>query len=370
MKKRLFLLLASCLLSLLLAEVVLRIHNPFPGRVRGDQIVLGRNVRFVYSGPVNPKLDSEIVYSTNSLGLRGPEPPLDLDGYTSIITVGGSTTECRYLSDDKTWPAQLERSLLKSTAKIWVNNAGLDGHSTFGHSILLQDHVLKLKPTFVLFLVGWNDVGLRVSRDYDRAQIAWKSGSLRQLFISVANHSEVLTLALIASRSRRAWLGGMRHGMEFDIRKQPVFKMTESEITALCDYHSENFIAGYERRLRELMVMSRAAGTEPVLLTQPSLCAMGVDAATGFDFSVARAEPDMNCGALWRLLEIYNDSTRRVGRETTTKVIDLARLLPRDESYFYDMAHFAAPGAAAVGEIVAQSLVADLVPHGEASSPN
>jgi len=170
MRRRLAVFAASCFLSLLLAEGVLRVHNPFPRRVRGDQIVLGRNIRFTYSGPGSEKLDSEIVYSLNSLGLRGPEPPADLGSYTSIIAVGGSTTECRYLSDDKTWPERLARSLGKSSAKVWVNNAGLDGHSTFGHAILLQDYVLPLKPNLVLFLVGWNDVGLRAAREYSLRQ--------------------------------------------------------------------------------------------------------------------------------------------------------------------------------------------------------
>ncbi len=370
MKKRLLLFAASCLFSVLLAEAVLRIYNPFPGRVRGDQIVLGRNVQFVYSGPGNGKFESQIVYSTNSLGLRGPEPPADFSSQTTIITVGGSTTECRYLSDDKTWPAHLGRLLRESHPNVWVNNAGLDGHSTFGHTVLLEDHVLKLRPTFMLFLVGWNDVGVSASRVYDRAQFAWKDGSLRQLLLSAANYSEVLTLGLIVQRSREAWLRGMRHGMDFDIRKQPVFRMAEEDVAALCGYHSATFIPGYEQRLRGLLVMSRQAGSEPVLLTQPTLCAVGVDEATGFDFGVVRAEPDMNCHALWRLLETYNDATRRVGRETGTKVIDLAQQLPRDEAYFYDMAHFAVPGAAAVGEIVANSMAAELASRRGVSSGN
>jgi hypothetical protein len=193
---------------------------------------------------------------------------------------------------------------------------------------------------------------------------------MRQLLLSAANHSEVLTLALIVQRSRKAWLRGMRHGLDFDIRKQPVFRMTEGEVAALCDHHSATFIPGYEQRLTTLVAMSREAGSEPVLITQPTLCAMGIDEATGFDFAGVRAEPDMNCGALWRLLEIYNDSTRRIGRETGTKVIDLARLLPRHENYFYDMVHFSNSGAAAVAEIVADSLIGDLGGSRDKSSGN
>jgi hypothetical protein len=45
-------------------------------------------------------------------------------------------------------------------------------------------------------------------------------------------------------------------------------------------------------------------------------------------------------------------------------------LLPRDENYFYDMVHFSNPGAAAVGEIVANSLAGDLAWRQEEPSGN
>ena len=40
---------------------------------------------------------------------------------------------------------------------VWLNNAGLDGHSTFGHEILLRSHIIKLKPDMIIFLTGIND---------------------------------------------------------------------------------------------------------------------------------------------------------------------------------------------------------------------
>lgn len=42
---------------------------------------------------------------------------------------------------------------------LWINNAGLDGQSTFGHIFLMKDYIKKLKPKVVLFLVGSNDRG-------------------------------------------------------------------------------------------------------------------------------------------------------------------------------------------------------------------
>jgi len=59
----------------------------------------------------------------------------------------------------------------------------------------------------------------------------------------------------------------------------------------------------------------------------------------------------------WRLLELYNDVTRRVAVAQGLLLIDLARELPKDSRLFYDFLHFTNEGAAKVAEIVAQHLV-------------
>ncbi len=62
------------------------------------------------------------------------------------------------LSDDKTWTARLGKRLEESFRRVWINNAGLDGHSTFGHIVLLEDHLSKLYPKVALFPIGVGDV--------------------------------------------------------------------------------------------------------------------------------------------------------------------------------------------------------------------
>ena len=49
--------------------------------------------------------------------------------------------------------------LSRDFTRVWINNAGLDGATTYRHLILLEDYVVKLQPKVVLFLVGINDVG-------------------------------------------------------------------------------------------------------------------------------------------------------------------------------------------------------------------
>jgi len=108
-------------------EIAFRIYNPFHFRIRGDKILLPVNQKILISNKINPRLDSEITNTRYALGFRGPEMPPNAQDYLSIITVGGSTTECRFLNDDHTWPFLTGEQLKKKFRNIWLNNAGLDG---------------------------------------------------------------------------------------------------------------------------------------------------------------------------------------------------------------------------------------------------
>lgn len=158
MRKNLKALLFGCVVALLLCEIVLRIYNPFATYTRHGKLVLPANQKTVFENKWISQLDKKINYSRNSLGFRGTEPVDSIHKLNSIITIGGSTTECRFLSDSTTWPFLLGEHLKDSIPNLWLNNAGIDGHSTFGHLLLLKEYVLKLKPKYVLFLTGVNDV--------------------------------------------------------------------------------------------------------------------------------------------------------------------------------------------------------------------
>ena len=87
--------------------------------------------------------------------------------FASGIELDG-TTACVTLTDGRTWPDVLARGLAADSPRpVWLNNAGIDGHSTFGHQILLETHLKKFRPDFIVFLVGVNDVGREDLNDFD-----------------------------------------------------------------------------------------------------------------------------------------------------------------------------------------------------------
>src|SRR5690606_34256959 len=149
--------------------------------------------------------DTLIQHSKNGLGFRGSEFPDKPASYLKIITIGGSTTECFFISDDKVWSKVLEDSLAKDFGKVWVNNAGLNGHSTFGHRILLEDIVAPLKPDYVFFLVGVNDIDRGDLGDFDKKNLKGfhnaAAGSFsKDLLLFLANNTELGNLLFNLSK--------------------------------------------------------------------------------------------------------------------------------------------------------------------------
>jgi hypothetical protein len=106
---RLVLLLAGSGFSLLLLEVLVRVVRPVELRVRGSRIELARSRRMVIDNKTIPGVDATIVHTKNAIGFRGADPPLMFDRALTLVTVGGSTTECYYVSDGETWPDALGR---------------------------------------------------------------------------------------------------------------------------------------------------------------------------------------------------------------------------------------------------------------------
>ncbi len=208
-------LVLGCLAAFALLESFVRLYPPFELRIRGSHLQLAANCQRTVRNDSIAKLDREINYKTNSLGFRGDDPPDDFAHLLTIVAVGGSTAECRYLDENKTWPARLNEKLKGDFPKVWLNNAGLDGHSTRGHRLLLDQLVGPLKPKLVLYLVGLNDVGRADATADDqkllrqpRAGDSW----IRRGYLGLVNHSAACALADNLRRHLAARRAGLTHG--------------------------------------------------------------------------------------------------------------------------------------------------------------
>ena len=139
------------------------------------------------------------------MGFRGEPPPKNFAQTLTILTVGGSTTECLHVSDGKAWPDFLARRLKEKFQPLWLNNAGMDGHSTFGHLVLMKDYIVQLKPKVVLFFVGVNDRALPDYGPLDKKSLKKPAANCRLAVIdNLAQYSEVANYAVNLSRYFKA----------------------------------------------------------------------------------------------------------------------------------------------------------------------
>ena len=341
------------LVVLVLGELALHIYNPLPFRVRGDRIVLPVHQRYTFHNDGASKLDPITHHTKNSLGFRGPDPPADFSTRLTLLTIGGSTTECLFLSDGRTWTDEMARQLARSFPDLWVNNAGLDGQSTYGHLILLRDFVDELHPRVAVFLIGANDIGLDAGNPYDTS-LTPPRGALRSAVTFLADHSALAGLAQNLVRVARARSAGFGHG-QIDVRTLRRLEDDPATTDATMKRYSEP-LGAFASRVAAIVDECRRHGIEPVLVTQPGLYGDAIDPSTGVDLSKVQVRGAANGRLWWRVQEIYNDVTRRTAASRGVLLIDAARELPKDSRFFYDFMHFTNDGAARLGDIVAAHL--------------
>ena len=78
------------------------------------------------------------------------------------MTVGGSTTDERYLEEKDTWSEQLEFIINKNypNLDLEVVNAGIDGQSTYGHIWNFENwfpKIQNLRTKYIFFYIGLNE---------------------------------------------------------------------------------------------------------------------------------------------------------------------------------------------------------------------
>lgn len=356
MKKNLKALVFGCFVALLLCELVLRIYNPFTNFTKQGKLILPANQQVVFQNKWIAQLDPQIHYSRNALGFRGPMPPDSIHQLNSVICIGGSTTECRFLSDEQTWPALLQLQLKDSIPRLWVNNAGIDGHSTFGHLLLLKEYILKLKPRYVLLLTGVNDIETEKPETYDEMNensISFRS--LKSFFKSVLNKTEIGATIFQVYAIKLAYKKGLIH-RELDFKTLPDTvldtKFMEQKIKA-----QQPFVKGYTERLQQIINLCLQNEVQPVLLTQPTLFGAYTDPATGVvmnDKYLPGAEPVTNNALQQQVLTLYNNAALSFRPRVT--VINLDSLMPKSTAYYYDFIHFNKSGSEKVAALLAAEL--------------
>ncbi|MBS3915803.1 MAG: SGNH/GDSL hydrolase family protein [Bacteroidetes bacterium] len=332
-------------IGFLIAEIVLHIYNPFKSRIKDGRIVLPMNVKYEYNNQSIPGLESHIVHQKNAYGFRGPLLPAD--SAFKIFCVGGSTTECFYLSDGKDWPALLYGKLKKNHPKIWLNNAGLDGHSTWGHLVLLRDHLMKYKPNMILFLVGCNDMASTGLNQFERYHIPRK--------FRILENSEIFNILQNYRRMQATRKWGMGH-YQISFPTAPSADTTDwNSGKSKWFVNLNKGLMQYQNHLLELGKICEENHCIPVFLTQPTILGNASDPVTkrflgNLEF---QGESGMHYSFV---LDKYNVVLQQVCKSKNWHCIDAASALQRSSDNYYDFFHYTMHGAEKMAALVASEI--------------
>ena len=125
-------------------------YSPIPGLIRD------RKIKYDVSSIYGSKQRFSI-YERDDLGYRsrsskGKKP--------IVLTIGGSTTDQRYITEGATWQDNLDKLIPRYD----FINGGIDGQSSYGHLVSIRLwHSQNINPDeveFIIFYIGINDIGL------------------------------------------------------------------------------------------------------------------------------------------------------------------------------------------------------------------
>lgn len=307
--------------------------------------VLKNDVSHLYSDP-----RPIIQYSRDKYGLRGTH---DKPGSIDILTVGGSTTDQRYIRDGETWQDVLQSRFTRAGVSIVVANAGVDGQSTYGHIKNFEwwfPYIPDLRPEYVLFYVGLNDFYRKAGYGHDQLFGGEGNPTLKQ---QVKDKSAVWHMLRTLHGIYRAKFVDKigHHKVEFNERHW-VRDAIQKDYSFMDQSLNE-----YSTRLRLLADKARKLGAKPIFVSQPSRRYRNTpDGLVGDDSIRSYDGHDFNGVDYYHMMRRLDSITKAVAIEKDALFVDLGINSGWVDADFYDFAHMTPQGAKKVGELLWEAL--------------
>ena len=366
--KRPLLSLYAVYFALVVAETVIRVLMPAPEGPAlwqpGSKWVTKVDPA-AYAG-----ISGNKTFSVNDVGLRGPSFSRQ-DGVYKIVAVGGSTTICDKLDDSEEWPHVLMQTLNRRQGRTpaWVGNAGVSGHTTVHHLVLLKTLPIFQKIDMIVLLIGVNDLAATMAYDGSPTQpdleadatrfrqLILRGGRglplplFRRLRVVKLARNLVVSVGLLLKPS---------HWQELQMDKFRKMRAA-GPIVPLPDL--QNGLTEYRSRISTLAWECRDLGVRCLFLTQPSL--WRTDLSPGEQQLIMggpvgrwwKRRGYASIEDLTRAMAAYNRVLLEVCQEKQLECYDLASVIPQNSSVFYDDVHYNENGARVVASRLADYLL-------------
>ncbi len=349
MKPKLKVLLSNLLLlagGLLVVELVFGNWLRPGNRIARLNLLSDRRLVFDAT-PLYGAAGKKVLYQRDRFGLRGAYPdPSRID----ILTIGGSSTDQRYITEGRTWQDVLAAEFRKTGKTVSVVNAGIDGQSTYGHIKNFDwwfSSVPGVRVKYFLFYIGINDFYTAEGSPYDSLEPGQGFRSL------LSENSALYHLLRTTKGIYKAWRFGVGHrGVDFS-------KLQWTTLPRRSDYSQimREHLAAYQQRLEALLERSQRFGGEAICVTQATRNFKVVDGTVfGSADTLRYGDYEINGVDFYHMLGMLNRRTLDVCREAGALAVDVAGGIDWEDADFYNFAHNTPRGAEKLGRYLYKNL--------------
>lgn len=318
------------------SEAALRLFwlNPYAGS-SADKILKLRvhhaNMYQLLDRRLIDKDDPMVLYRTNKKSYIEPAFRFDNPDLT-IAFLGGSTTECIAVKEEKRFPFLVSKLLEDKGLRVNSLNAARAGGTLHDSINVLLNHVLLDKPDIVVLMHAVNDIGvLKYDSDYKTR---------------MGHDISILDIG--------------KYSVQMASTKSSVFGMLRKVSTISADEFVRNDkiiykntrivnIEQYRARIKIFIEICRAFGIKPIIMTQPLI-----------GYLKNEITPE------WTDLDTqdkFNQAIREIGTKTNTDVIDLTAYIvknfSKDDEFkriFYDGLHVTDYGSTVYATCIAEGI--------------
>lgn len=285
-----------------------------------------------YSNKCDSLSTNEISVRTDENGFIAGAPKHEKPDLR-IIFIGGSTTECALVSEENRFP-ELTGKLLSEKLKLKINtyNGGVSGSNSLNLITNLLAKAAPLEPDIVVFMENINDLNLLL-----RGKNYWDDG------VSIVRAESAFFLLVSSLFPNTTWAIQTLSKL---IKKPRQLPVDRTKITRLFAMNVESFIA-----------ICKARNITPVLMTQSSRLKEKPD---GIVKSYWAAMPKYTFGISYseyrRIYNSFNEVIRTTAKQNNVRLIDLAKLIPQEKEYIYDLVHYNDTGSQLAARLISEKL--------------
>ncbi len=272
-----------------------------------------------------------------------------------IVFLGGSTTECMFVGEDHRFPYVVGRILGQETgAKINSYNGGMSGNNTLNAIDILVNKVIPLHPQVVVYMENINDLSTLL---YEGTY--WNKRTARSPLETLQSKKLVgkLLKELFIPNLNNAYRG----------LKDTLFRHGEDEFAGArgkkLAFDQAKMVHDFAASLQTFVCTCKAWGIVPVLMTQANRITGRPDPVVAAYIGRYGSDTGISYEDFKKLYDAFNETIGEVGRREGVMVIDLAREVPPDKKYLYDMVHFNDTGSEMAAKLIASRLRGVIAPQ-------